>query len=147
MFREQGLTLPWGEDWIWQTPVGTQQMMTLSIDAMRSGIYWAGAPAAVTTTQKSSTWDERNSSYTRLIPPAKHVEMIFYVMKHYPGNTNNSWTRQFFGDLSHGITRFDLFNFDPSTSGYLLRQSTCCKYTASLCVCVCVRAHLKLCLQ
>ena len=39
-------------------------------------------------------------------------------MKHYPGNTNNSWTRQFFGDLSHGITRFDLFNFDPSTSGY-----------------------------
>lgn len=93
-------------------------MMTLSIDAMRSGIYWAGAPASVTTVQKSSTWDEQNSSYTRLIPPAKHVEMLFYVMKHYPGNTNNSWTRQFYGDLSHGITRFDLFNFDPSTSGY-----------------------------
>eukprot|EP01043_Picozoa_sp_COSAG02_P019794 COSAG02_NODE_964_length_15595_cov_7.284709_3_plen_151_part_00 len=132
MFREQGLTLPWGEDWIWQTPVGTQQMMTLSIDAMRSGIYWAGAPATVTTIQKSSTWDEQNSSYTRLIPPAKHVEMIFYVMKHYPGNTNNSWTRQFFGDLSHGITRFDLFNFDPSTSGYLLQLiCTECRYSTS----------------
>eukprot|EP01052_Picozoa_sp_SAG31_P032187 SAG31_NODE_3504_length_4188_cov_2.084862_2_plen_420_part_00 len=39
-------------------------------------------------------------------------------MKHYPGNTNNSWTRLFFNDLSHGITRFDMFNFDPSTSGY-----------------------------
>jgi len=153
VFREQGLTLPWGEDWIWQTPVGTQQMMTLSIDAMRSGIYWAGAPAAVTTTQKSSTWDEQNSSYTRLIPPAKHVEMIFYVMKHYPGNTNNSWTRQFFGDLSHGITRFDLFNFDPSTSGYLLRQITFCNtlslsLSLSLSLAVCARrACLSLCLH
>lgn len=37
-FREGALTLPWGEDWIWQTPVGSQQMMTLSIDAMRSGV-------------------------------------------------------------------------------------------------------------
>ena len=41
-----------------------------------------------------------------------------YVMKHYPGNTNNSWTRMFFGDLAHGVTRFDLFLFQPSTSGY-----------------------------
>jgi hypothetical protein len=39
-------------------------------------------------------------------------------MKHYPGNTNNSWTRQFFGDLAHGVDRFDLFKFEPSTSGY-----------------------------
>jgi hypothetical protein len=26
LFREKGLTLPWGEDWIWQTPIGTQQV-------------------------------------------------------------------------------------------------------------------------
>lgn len=133
VFREEGLTLPWGEDWIWQTPVGTQQMMTLSIDAMRSGIYWAGAPASVTTSQKSSTWDGQNSSYIRLIPPTKHVEMVFYVMKHYPGNTNNSWTRQFFGDLSHGITRFDMFLFEPSTSGYTCDCEGRCHRQALLC--------------
>ena len=44
--------------------------------------------------------------------------MLMYVMKHYPGNTNNSWTRQFFGDIAHGVTRFDMFLFEPSTSGY-----------------------------
>ena len=39
-------------------------------------------------------------------------------MKHYPGNTNNSWTRQLFADLAHGVDRFDLFHLVPSTSGY-----------------------------
>ena len=31
-FREDGLTMPWGEDYIWQVPVGTQQMNFLSRD-------------------------------------------------------------------------------------------------------------------
>ena len=96
VFREEALTLPWGEDWIWQTPVGTQQMMALSIDAMRSGIYWAGAPP---TAQHERACDASSGTYTRLQPPGKHVDMVFYVMKHHPGNANNSWTRQFFGDL------------------------------------------------
>ena len=42
VFREGGLDLPWGEDWVWQTPVGSQQMMALSIDAFRSGMFWVG---------------------------------------------------------------------------------------------------------
>lgn len=72
------------------------------------------------------------------------------VMKHYPGNTNNSWTRQFFGDLTHGITRFDMFEFEPSTSGYT------CDYVdsdggayptvraVSVYVCVCVYMHISI---
>eukprot|EP01047_Picozoa_sp_COSAG01_P063381 COSAG01_NODE_8205_length_2875_cov_2.034582_2_plen_58_part_00 len=47
MFRKKALTIPWSEDWIWQSPVGTQQMMQLSIDAMRSGIFWADEPDKV----------------------------------------------------------------------------------------------------
>jgi hypothetical protein len=93
-------------------------MMTLSIDAMRSGIYWAGTHAALPAKHQQAVTDASSGAYTRLQAPAKHVDMVFYVMKHYPGNTNNSWTRQFFGDLSHGITRFDMFDFEPSTSGY-----------------------------
>jgi hypothetical protein len=164
VFREGGLTLPWGEDWIWQTSVGTQQMMGLSQDAMRSGMVWAGEPTTVAPSMRAATWDEEEGVYTRLPQKLKHVEMLFYVMKHYPGvtgsalaplfllfllllkpqklgaslpsslsysfgavlsdihchagNTNNSWTRLFFNDLSHGITRFDMFLFEPSTSGY-----------------------------
>ena len=41
-----------------QTPVGTQQMMSLSIDAFRSGVYWAGEPALVPLALRESTWDE-----------------------------------------------------------------------------------------
>ena len=118
VFREGALTLPWGEDWAWQTPIGTQQMMTMSIDAFRSGVFWAGAEAAVSPAARSSTWDAGLARYVRLKNKPKHVDMLMYVMKHYPGNTDNSWTRQFFGDLAHGVNRFDLFLFEPSTSGY-----------------------------
>lgn len=37
-FRAGAMTLPWSEDWIWQSPVGSQQMMTLLVDVLRSGI-------------------------------------------------------------------------------------------------------------
>lgn len=88
--------------------------MGLSINAMRSGMYWADEPADVPVAVRATTWDMAQQAYVRLVPTPKHIEMLFYVMKHYPGNTNNSWTRQFFGDLSHGITRFDMFLFNPS---------------------------------
>eukprot|EP01052_Picozoa_sp_SAG31_P001969 SAG31_NODE_66_length_28567_cov_30.222698_10_plen_77_part_00 len=64
------------------------------------------------------------------------------VMAHFPGNTVNSWRRQFFGnaerifdfdcscnmcsdscddiaigDIAHGVKYFDLFDFVPSYSG------------------------------
>eukprot|EP00039_Didymoeca_costata_P021098 m.343405 g.343405 ORF g.343405 m.343405 type:complete len:1268 (+) comp22801_c0_seq1:126-3929(+) len=117
LFREGGLTLPWGEDWVWQTPVGTQQMMGLSIDAMRSGMYWAGS-GDVSETKRLSTWNQTTNKYQRLESNPKHIDMVMYVMKHYPGNTNNSWRRMFFNDIAHGVTRFDLFLFEPSTSGY-----------------------------
>src|SRR5206468_4496719 len=37
-FREGGMTMPWSEDYIWQAPVGSQQMNSLSLDLVRCGI-------------------------------------------------------------------------------------------------------------
>jgi hypothetical protein len=85
-------------------------------------MYWADEPAEVTAEQRALTWAKVKTpvpngsasggasngkggfayKYTRLPTKPKHVDMLMYVMKHYPGNTNNSWTRQFFGDLAHG---------------------------------------------
>ena len=114
-FRAGALSLPWSEDWIWQTPVGTQQMMALSIDAMRSGLLWSGQPDVPEQLRVSTG---ATGTYVRLPPPGKRASMLMYVMKHWPGNTNNSWTRQFYADLAHGVDRFDLFHLVPSTSGY-----------------------------
>lgn len=35
LFRERAFTLPWSEDWIWQIPVASQQIMTVVLDAFR----------------------------------------------------------------------------------------------------------------
>eukprot|EP01043_Picozoa_sp_COSAG02_P054555 COSAG02_NODE_6194_length_3740_cov_1.554793_3_plen_101_part_00 len=37
-FREGGATLPWSEDWVWMTPVGSQQMVGVMVDMMRSAL-------------------------------------------------------------------------------------------------------------
>ena len=93
--------LPWSEDWIWQTPVGSkcsssfassfeasqellctgQQMMQLSIDAMRSGVLWADEPDTVSAELRAST--RSTGAYVRLPRPAKHTSMLMYVMKHF----------------------------------------------------------------
>jgi hypothetical protein len=89
LFREGGLTMPWGEDYIWQVPVGTQQMNFLVPDMFRAGI--------------------------RDQPGAK---IQYYVMPHTPGNTPASWRRQFYGDIAHGVTIFNLFEYRPVQVAY-----------------------------
>lgn len=88
MFREGGMTLPWSEDYIWQVPVGSQQVNFISLDLFRAGI--------------------------RHKPQAK---IQFYVMPHW-GNTPSSWRRQFYGDLAHGMKIIDLFEFRPVQAAY-----------------------------
>ena len=88
-FREGGLTMPWGEDYIWQVPVGTQQMNFLMLDMFRCGIK--GKPEA---------------------------KIHYYVMPHTPGNTPNSWRRQFYGDLAHGAKVLNLFEYRPVQAAY-----------------------------
>ncbi|MAE60124.1 MAG: hypothetical protein CMJ49_02080 [Planctomycetaceae bacterium] len=84
LFREEGMTQPWSEDYIWQLPVGTPQMSALLLDTFRAG--------------------------TRPHPQQK---IHFYVMPHTPGNTPAQWRRQFYSDLAHGMKVVNLFEFRP----------------------------------
>jgi hypothetical protein len=89
LFREGGMTMPWGEDYIWQVPVGSQQMNFLMVDMFRAGVR--GRPDA---------------------------RIHYYVMPHAPGSTPNSWRRQFYGDLAHGAKVLNLFEFRPVQAAY-----------------------------
>ncbi len=89
MFREGGMTMPWGEDYIWQVPVGTCQMNFLMVDMFRAGIRGK-----------------------------KDAKIHYYVMPHTPGNTTATWRRQFYGDLAHGVKVFNLFEYRPVQAAY-----------------------------
>ena len=43
VFREGGLTMPWGEDYIFQVPVGSQQMNLIMVDMFRAGVRGPGS--------------------------------------------------------------------------------------------------------
>lgn len=97
VFREQGMTMPWGEDYIWQVPVGTQQMNFIMLDMFRAGIKpWASSAKA----------------------GANAGKIHYYVMPHTPGNTPSNWRRQFYGDLAHGAKVLNLFEFRPVQVAY-----------------------------
>ncbi|MBL8794691.1 MAG: beta-galactosidase trimerization domain-containing protein [Planctomycetia bacterium] len=89
LFREDGMTMPWGEDYIFQVPMGSQQVNSLMVDMFRAGIR--GKP-------------DRKIHY--------------YVMPHTPNNTVASWRRQFYGDIAHGVKIFNLFEFRPVQAAY-----------------------------
>lgn len=88
-FRRQGMTLPWGEDYIWGVPVGTQQMNSICLDLYRAGLV------------------ERPSD-----------PILYYVMPHWPGNTPRSWRRLFYSALGHGMKIVNLFEFRPVQAAY-----------------------------
>jgi len=89
LFREGGMTMPWSEDYIWQLPMGTQQMNFINLDLFRAGLK--GKPDA---------------------------KIHYYVMPHWPGNTLKSWRRQFYGDVAHGMKIVNLFEFRPVQAAY-----------------------------
>jgi hypothetical protein len=89
LFRRDGMTMPWGEDYIWQIPLGSQQMNFINLDLFRAGLR--GKPAG---------------------------RIHYYVMPHTPGNTPASWRRQFYGDLGHGMKLVNLFEFRPVQAAY-----------------------------
>jgi hypothetical protein len=95
LFRKGSMTMPWGEDYIWQIPVGSQQMNNLQIDMYRAGNRYG-----------------------------KDRELHFYVMPHTPGNTVNSWRRLFYGALGSGMTMVNLFEFNPVQVAYTENHTT-----------------------
>jgi len=89
IFREDGMTLPWSEDYIWQVPVGSPQCNQINLDLFRAGVR--GKP-------------DRKIHY--------------YVMPHAPNNTPRMWRRLFYGALGHGMKQVNLFEFRPVQVAY-----------------------------
>jgi hypothetical protein len=88
-FREGALTMPWGEDYVFQVPVGSPQVNSLVLDIFRAGLR--GKPQG---------------------------RIQYYVMPHDPGNTPNAWRRQFYGDIAHGAKVLNLFEIRPVQAAY-----------------------------
>ncbi|MBY0523283.1 MAG: beta-galactosidase trimerization domain-containing protein [Gemmataceae bacterium] len=95
LFREGGMTMPWGEDYIFQVPVASQQVNFLMPDIFRAALR--GKPEA---------------------------KIHYYVMPHTPNNTVNSWRRQWYGDIAHGVKVFNLFEFRPVQAAYTENHSS-----------------------
>src|SRR5262249_44440828 len=89
LFREGGMTMPWSEDYIFMSPVGSPQNNMLAVDMLRAAVR--GKPSA---------------------------KIDYYVMPHAPNNTTEGWRRQFYGDIGHGVKVFDLFEFRPLQVSY-----------------------------
>ena len=89
IFRQDGMTLPWSEDYIWQVPVGTPQMNNINLDLFRAGLRHH---------------------------PGRRIH--YYVMPHMPGNTPRQWRRLFYGALGHGMKIVNLFEFRPVHVSY-----------------------------
>lgn len=88
-FRDDVLTMPWGEDYIWQLPVGTPQMNSINLDLFRAGIR--GKP---------------------------NGRIMYYVMPHMPGNIPEMWRRLWYSAIGHGAKHFNLFEFHPVWTAY-----------------------------
>lgn len=88
-FRQDGMTLPWAEDYIWQVPVGSPQMNAINLDLFRAGI--------------------RGKTDRKI---------MYYVMPHFPGNTPAMWRRLFHNAVGHGATILNLFEFNPVWVAY-----------------------------
>ena len=69
-FRTGALSLPWAEDWVWESPVLSQQAVTLLFDVFRSGMR------------------DDNSGPNSLDVWSGSPPIMFYVMPHL-GNTPN----------------------------------------------------------
>ena len=89
LFRENGMTMPWAEDYTWQVPIVSQQATFILLDLARA----------------ANRYHPKRESH-------------FYVMPHWPGNTPNSWRRLFYGALGHGMTIVNLFEFRPVQAAY-----------------------------
>jgi len=88
-FRQDGMTLPWSEDYIFQVPVASPQINNINLDLFRAALR--GKPDR---------------------------KIMFYVMPHWPGNTPNTWRRLFYGALGHGMKLVNLFEFRPVQAAY-----------------------------
>jgi hypothetical protein len=89
VFRAEGMTQPWSEDYIFQMPVASMQVNNLNLDLLRAGVR--GKP---------------------------NQKIHYYCMAHWPSNRPESWRRLFYGALGHGMQIVNLFEFRPVQAAY-----------------------------
>ena len=121
LFRKGGMSMPWSEDWAWQTPIPSQQQVGLMIDALRAGVTTYGSfdqTAPYGDGSQALVPVPKPLEIPELVPYGGAPPMLMYVMAHYPGNNPIMWKRQFYQDIAHGVKIFDLFLFESSISGY-----------------------------
>ena len=88
-FRQEAMTQPWSEDYIFQMPVATPQMNNINLDLLRAG--------------------------SRYHPDQK---LHYYCMAHWPSNRPDMWRRMFYSALGHGMQIVNLFEFRPVQVAY-----------------------------
>jgi hypothetical protein len=112
----QGLfTLPFSEDYVFQSSCGSQQMFDLSVDVSRASVRPLGNLSAGGSPLSARTAPLHRLPGTATVPGRA---MMQYVMSYFPGNTVDSQRRRFFGSLAHGVKWFHLYSFNSyATSG------------------------------
>ena len=89
VFRAEGMTQPWSEDYVFQMPVASMQVNNLNLDLLSAGVR--GKP------------DQK---------------IHYYCMPHWPNNRPETWRRLFYGALGHGMQIVNLFEFRPVQAAY-----------------------------
>ena len=88
VFKDEAMTMPWSEGYLWQIPTTSQQVLGFLVDAFRCATKY----------------------HDQLI--------YMYIMPHTPGNTASAFRRAFYMDVAHGAKYFDFFTPVPTALAY-----------------------------
>jgi len=86
-FKMNALTMAWSEDYVWQIPEFSVQVVGYMMTAFRCGTKY------------------------------HHQPIMMYVMPHSPGNTPSDFRRAFYTDVAHGMTMVNYFTGTPLAIG------------------------------
>ena len=86
-FKMKAMTMPWSEDYIWQIPEFSGQIMGYLTDGLRCGAKYHNLP------------------------------IHMYVMPHSPGNTPRSFRLSYYSSIAHGAKMINYFCASPSSVG------------------------------
>ncbi|MER3415552.1 MAG: hypothetical protein C4297_04975 [Gemmataceae bacterium] len=87
-FRRRAMTLPWGEDYVWQVPEVSPQVIGYLLAAFRCGAREHRLP------------------------------IHWYVMPHAPGNTPDNFRRAYYTAIAHGARQLNFFCATPLSVAY-----------------------------
>ena len=86
-FKMRGMTMPWSEDYVWQIPEFSVQVVGYQTSGFRCGAKYHNMP------------------------------IMMYVMPHSPGNTPRSFRLSYYTCIAHGATLINYFCASPLAIG------------------------------